>query len=309
MMVAPAWINAVAARAAETEPQRGAYGNTVPGRVLLLDGDALAYSCAGSDDCSAGQARVNLTTKIAEAKAAAGAESCKILLTSPASDKGFRYQIATVKPYQGQRTGGRRPKNWGVLRQLLESQSTGIATYITDDAEADDLFGMFGRHLGWQNVVHFTQDKDMRMLPGWHLTWLEMRLHWVGEGFEYVFDDKVYGTKWFWLQMLHGDTADNVPGLPKCRNLKGNFVPCGEKAAARVLEGCHTNEEARDRVCAAYQDWYGHLWGHAVLEQACLLWMRRDHVHHFLDVCAKGHPLEGFSPDAQDYLLRRYLAT
>ncbi len=74
------------------------------------------------------------------------------------------------------------------------------------------------------NVVIYTQDKDMRMLPGRHLDWVSHRLHTVSyscamdgpvEVLDSVFSEKQYGPKWFWLQMLHGDTADNIPGLPR----------------------------------------------------------------------------------------------
>ena len=88
--------------------------NSVPveRRVLLVDGDGLAYYCAGNDETSIGEARARLIEKVKGAQRACGAEDVRILLTNSGSHKGHRYAIARVKPYQGQRVNSRRPKNW-----------------------------------------------------------------------------------------------------------------------------------------------------------------------------------------------------
>lgn len=304
-MTTPDWLAGLAARAASAEPQQGATAPVTPGRVLLADGDGLAYFCAGNDECDPGQARVNLVRQISAAQRASGSESVRLLLTGRGSHKGHRYALARVKPYQGQRSSGRHPKNWEYLRGLLETGGVPHPVLSTAVAEADDLFGRLGSELGWQNVVHYTQDKDMRMLPGWHLTWKTLRLTWVGtDTFEHVFDDKVYGRKWFWLQMLHGDTADNVPGLPKMTKPDGRQALCGEATAAKLLDGCTGEEEARAVVTGQYRAFYGDTWAVNMLEQAILLWMRRDPGSSALDVVRNG-PLTDWPQPAVDEILHR----
>lgn len=244
-------------------------------RTLLIDGDGLAYYCAGNSECEPGQARQQLLNKISTAKAACGAEHVKVLLTSRGSHKGHRYAVATVKPYQGQRANSRRPENWEYLRSLMESAQVPFQVETTATAEADDLFGKFSHELGSESVVIYTQDKDMRMVPGWHLDWVNHRMvHVPLECYRLIFNDKTYGRKWFWLQMLHGDTADNIPGLPKYV-VDGKTKSVGEVTANKLLAGTLCEEEASLIVASLYEGYYGEGWLTHLYEQAILLWMRR----------------------------------
>lgn len=274
---------AAIAAACATSPMTN---NAVPvaRRVLLVDGDGLAYYCAGNDDTTAGEARANLVAKVKAAQRVSGAESVKVLLTASGSHKGHRYAIARVKPYQGQRANSRRPNNWRALREYMDSPEFPFPVESTVIAEADDLFGYWA-YKQPDDVVIYTQDKDMRMLPGRHLDWVTHRMHQVGHVHNWdasltvcdsEFNDKQYGPKWFWLQMLHGDTADNIPGLPKYKttDAKGKevFKPCGEVTARKLL----TDEYLPTLMVAdLYRGYYGDRWLVEMLEQACLLWMRR----------------------------------
>lgn len=286
-----------AAAAAKANPMFSGQVAAIPGRVLFTDGDALAYYCAGNDGTDPGKARANLIAKLETARRASGSESSRILLTGIGSHKGHRYAVARVKPYQGQRSGDRRPKNWAYLRNLLEGgPSPEHPVEITATAEADDLFGKHSATLGADNIVIHTQDKDMRMVPGWHLEWETMKMlfiqpsDWAVES-----NDKVYGRKWFWLQMLHGDGADNVPGLPKYYTPKGTAALCGPVTAAKLLADCANEAEARAVVMSLYRGWYGDEWEVNLLEQAILLWMRNDEKSSALNVLAPGNPLAGWS--------------
>lgn len=89
------------------------------------------------------------------------------------------------------------------------------------DCEADD--GMSSEQ--WKAVkagekdrsIIVTLDKDLRMVPGLHLEWKSGEIK-EADGFGKLdwFSDslKGYGTIWFWAQMLMGDTADHIGGLP-----------------------------------------------------------------------------------------------
>lgn len=272
--------------AAATSPMGSGGVPIIPGRTLLVDGDGLAYYCAGKDDSDAGEARQTLLNKIKSAVRISGAEYVLVLVTASGSDKGGRYAIARVKPYQGQRTNSRRPVNWQALRDYMQGPTFPFHCEATLTAEADDLFGWYAYN--WpDDVVIYTQDKDMRMLPGRHLDWVSHRMHKV----EYTlrvcrerermynvlptdseFNGKQYGTKWFWLQMLHGDTADNIPGLPKYKTADGKLKPVGEVTAGKLLDG---EQLPHLRVAELYRSFYGDRWLVEMMEQACLLWMRR----------------------------------
>ena len=310
---------AAIAAAAESAPMACGSVPIKLGRKLLADGDGLAYYCGGNDDTAPGQARANLIAKLESAQRVVGAESVRILLTSPGSNKGHRYAIARAKPYQGQRVGSRRPKNWEYLRELMEGGYLPFELETTAVAEADDLFGWWGYNYP-DDVVHYTQDKDMRMIPGWHLDWVSHRMHRVDYklgvychreraprvvALDSVFNEKQYGPKWFWLQMLHGDTADNIPGLPKFKTTDAKGKPAlklvGEVTANALLADEHLPHL---RVAELYRGYYGERWLVELIEQACLLWMRREPAR-WDDCLDPGGPLEPFN-DGEDEFARAY---
>jgi DNA polymerase-1 len=288
---------AIASAAGAAAPMSSGTYNT--GRTLYIDGDGLAYYCAGNDDATTEAARDTLHSFIRQAKDRAGAEFVRVLVTSSGSSKGDRFAIARAKPYQGQRADARRPKNWQYLRLLLEaSEVAGATTEHTAIAEADDLFGYYG-HKDPEHSVILTQDKDMRMVPGWHMGWVNKLMHYVpADTYERQHDEKVFGLKWFWLQMLQGDTADNIPGLPKYQtlNAKGESAlkPVGEKTAEALLADAYCNADCRRIVEQLYQGYYPSDWLTQMLEQACLLWMRRKPENWF-DVVDTAGPLAEYN--------------
>jgi hypothetical protein len=320
-------LAAAVARAAAASPQSNGDIGTVQGRLLLADGDGLCYYCAGNDDTAPGQARINLIDKLRAAQAACGAESIKILVTARGSHKGHRYAVARVKPYQGQREGSRRPKNWAYLRELLEVHGIeGMDVEQTDVAEADDLFSRYGA--SHPDCVIYTQDKDMRMVPGLHLDWLTHVLFKLEPtAWRANHGDKLWGRAWFWSQMLHGDTADNIPGLPyytdgsilKSGPKKGEVkeIRCGEASelVKRLIPMLVNDTNACTHIRPHYESCYGDRWLVEMLEQGILLWMRTDQQSSPFDVCAKGNPMhtltthEQFPAARQEILLRIAEAT
>jgi len=284
-------VTLAAAIAAASASQPHARPDTVVGRTLLADGDGLAYYCAGNDDTPSGLARRNLESKIEAAMRAAGADKVVILATSSASHKGHRYAISRVKPYQGKRNKSRKPRNWQFMRELIERDPR---TVVTDTLEADDLFHINSVRLGDENVAILTEDKDMRMVPGWHLHWENhslVRVHPSTWAFEA--NDKLFGRKWFWQQMCQGDGVDNVPGLTQCL-IDGKLQQCGEVRAKRLLADAHSEAPALEIVYDQYMQTYGATSAvegvTAFIEQACLLWMRR--TDRLFDCMDAGGPLE-----------------
>ncbi len=283
---------------ARLQPQRPAGVD-----LLLVDGDGLAYYCAGADGTEPEKAYSWVTEMVDTFATMTGARDTRILLTAEASPKGGRYAVATVKPYQGQRKTGRRPENWAVLRRYLEAGRAG-PVQISTTAEADDLFAY---HADQDYTVAIaSQDKDMRMIPGLHVLWDRTRLFYVPKGESPVHLDKQYGHRWFWEQMLQGDTADNIPGLPLLYGKK-----CGEVGARKFFDALRY-EDLREpdaialvEVRKAYANLYRGEGDDRFLEQACLLWMRRKPVDP-LDMARPGGPLETFeNADALERLRKR----
>lgn len=285
---------------ARLQPQRA------PGvDLLLVDGDGLAYYCAGADGTEPEKAYSWVTEMVDTFVTMTGAKETRILLTAESSPKGGRYAVATVKPYQGQRKTSRRPDNWAKLRAYLEAGRAG-PVHISTTAEADDLFAYHSDQRGAASVAIASQDKDMRMVPGYHVLWDRTRVFFVPPGESPVHLEKQYGRRWFWEQMLQGDTADNIPGLPLLYGKK-----CGEVGARKFMDSFlfddlrYPDQRAVEKVRAAYADLYQGDGDDRFLEQACLLWMRRKPVDP-LDMARPGGPLESFdNADALERLRKR----
>lgn len=304
---------ALGAKAGADSPQGLAASAVIPGRVLLMDGDGLAYCCAGSDDTDIGQARRNLFERIRQAKATSAAERVIILMTGSGSPKGDRFFIARVKPYQGQRSSDRRPTNWVYLRQILSATQLEVPGAGTVDIhterylEADDCFAIYAKDFGPECTVVNTQDKDMRMVCAWHLNWDDWSMFYCAPGtWKAEHNGKVFGRQWFWRQMMHGDQADNIPGLPfytdgsitKSGPNKGQLkvIKVGDKAAVLAELDSITNDRAAATwALHLYMTCYGTAYDACLnmLEQGILLWIRPG--LDVLDVAVAGHPLHCMS--------------
>lgn len=299
------------AQAASEQPVEYKAREKVPGLVVHIDGDYLAYYASGNDETEPGMARNNAVTLIEKFQDITGATSAVVHSTASGSHKGERFIAATVKPYQGQRDSSRRPKNYSYLRELLLNYTGDLfRSKVWTTREADDGFGAcayFAANrpsLGGYAALA-TADKDMRMLPGLHLDWTKLQLTRVEPGqYEVIGENgKIYGLKWFWLQMLMGDAADNCPGLEKYKveNADGSFKsfkPVGEKTALKLLEGIDNGDDAYLKVRELYRGGY---YGQPVefaddrfCEQAALMWMRTGGAANVIDFAEHKGP-GGFS--------------
>lgn len=273
-------VAAIAKVAAAAAPMPMAAPPVDSKRVVHIDGDYAAYFCAGGDDMDPQTARWALMKRIENARVRSGSIKAIVHLTTGRSTKADRFLIATVQNYQEQRKH-HRPKNWPILRELMDNyQGDKFEVKQWDTREADDgmaYVATWAAQFGHDAVIH-TADKDMRMLPGVHLTWEDFNIVPVPSGtFNLIgCDGLVYGHKWFWLQMLQGDGADNIPGLPQIANAKGNFVQCGKARAVEALAHAENNEDAYRIVSGAYSAYYGDEWRDRFVEQAALLWLRTD---------------------------------
>lgn len=269
------WMQQAAADAAATAPTEAPPPPpVVPGLELHVDGDLLCYWAGGSEDTSVAESRQRAVGRVNTMAELIGAERVIIHLTEDGSTKGDRRIIATVKPYQAQRKASRKPKNWQYLRDWL-AQQTLWRVKSWGSREADDGISLCAYDACFKGklIGIASGDKDMRMLPGIHVDWQDFSVVTVPHGtYELVAENgKVYGTKWFLLQMLQGDTADNIPGLPRYQG-----KPVGPVTAANLLSGTKTLAEGWEIVAGCYAHEYGEDYRDRVVEQAMLLWLRTD---------------------------------
>lgn len=269
--------SAIAAAALAAPPFKGLGKPTVLDldKILLIDGDILAYSAAGSDDTPTGIARRSLFNKVKTLQEITKAAIVVVHLTSSASHKGYRYLAAYTQAYQGNRNTSKRPKNWKPLRDLMESYNgDNFKVKLWHDREADDGLAYHVAKLQatrrQENIYLCTRDKDLRMVTGCtHINWddytevfVPRDSWWVDNPYD---EEKPFGHKWFWLQMLTGDPVDNIKGVHGI----------GLKGALKRLASTNNAEDAAQVVykeyCKAYgtPDAYG-----AMYEHSLLLWLR-----------------------------------
>ena len=175
---------------------------------VLIDSDIIVFEYGNATDNeynrlpwplvqSRVQGRIN---KIIEATQA---DSYQLYLTS--TDKSnFRYKVATIKPYKGNRPT-EKPFYYDKIRKFLIESRDAIEVF---DMEADDALSI-AQYKDLENTVIASRDKDLDMVPGLHYNW--------GAGNqkekELWCQDELDGKKCFYCQLLIGDQCDNIPGL------------------------------------------------------------------------------------------------
>lgn len=179
----------------------------------------------------------------------------------------FRYEVAVTKPYKGTRKNPKPFHFYNIAAYLISTYDVRVSK---GGLEADDemCIMQFGR----DDTIICSRDKDLRICPGHHYSWECGKQAAIGP----VFTDRIggfnleggkegvgYGLAFFYLQMLTGDSADNIPGLP------GH----GIVRAKKLLEGCVTEQDYYQRVKKAYKEVLGDQAKEYFFEQANLLHM------------------------------------
>lgn len=285
--------------------------DVIPGRVVQIDADFLAYQVSYDDEKSIDEMQNNADAAIKRIMEMSGAESSVLHLTPKGSNKGGRYESAILKEYQANRQNKIKPRFLHIIREWMHKERGAI---LHMDCEADDGMSMAQYKAigdGNKNLsIIATKDKDLLMVPGLMLDWD------TGEITDTKDDDfgwieikvmpnksktkKVVGRGWkyFWAQMLTGDNADNISGIPivyddRFYTKSGKPKKCGPVLAYEILEQCNTNLEAYETVrnlYKAYSDNEGFVhwktgervdFGDVFLSEASLLWMRRYSTDEF----------------------------
>ena len=182
----------------------------------------------------------------------------------------FREAIAVTKPYKGSRSG-KRPFYYDALTMYMIEN---FDVRISNGIEADDLMSI-DQMKDLDNSVICSRDKDLRVTKGWHYGWAcgkqpEFPMEYVEDlGWIKCNDAKKkldgVGMKFFYSQMITGDTVDNIPGI----------AGKGYKAAYKALCDAETVDECKSIVVGMYKDKYADKAREYFTEQAQLLWMLR----------------------------------
>ena len=213
--------------------------------------------------------------------AEAGADDYLIYLSGK---ENFRNDVAVTKPYKGTRKD-HKPYHFSNISAYIIGAWKHV---ITDGIEADDLMAIDqvqanhdeqyeGDADADYRTIICSRDKDLRQVPGWHYGWEIGKQASFGPflvedpGAIHLTDDKPkklkgWGLKFFYSQLITGDTVDNIPGLPGV-GVVGAYKLIGELEHMSDIVAAVVHAYLDAGMSSAY-----------LLEQGQLLWMvRRRH--------------------------------
>lgn len=216
----------------------------------LIDADIVAYrAAAGTEGKSPRETeeKVDLLMNyiVGETVVFPDSNNLECYLTGAGN---FRFDVAKTAPYKGNRKDIPKPSNLPEARGYLQHKWGAI---ISAGEEADDLIGIASAKGDPETTVVCTIDKDMKQLPGWNFNFVKN---------EWTYITQQEGDKFFYTQILTGDSADHILGLHRV----------GPVTAGKILEGCTTEQELYEACVKAYGGDVDR-----VLENARLLWLRR----------------------------------
>jgi len=281
---------------------------------VLVDADCVAYWAAATcDDQAEGMAINRVDMRMNQILDECRASFHTSYLTGSGN---FREDIATLQQYKGNRydaEGNRtkpQPKWLQECREYLIESWDGI---LCDGQEADDALGIHRAKFPWDDKDYIISsiDKDLQINFGYHHNQNTGNIIRVLPGLKPLeIEEKISSTNgkvtkkirgvglmFFWAQMIMGDAADSIKGLPKAtKEVKARWPGVrigafGQMGAAEILSGITTEEDAQEAVWFCYKSfWENNGYKHwktgevfepglktaekQFIEQGRLLWMR-----------------------------------
>lgn len=249
-------------------------------RILIMDGDAACYE-ASSKYVKLDTAVRCVHMKILEAMFLTNCKKARVHITPAGCKKAGRGNLIGVKPYQGNRKDKEKPPLLEALRQNIQGllKDKNIEVFAHYDIEADDAVVQDSYYYGSNGLV-YSPDKDLRMVinpyydlnTGRVLTASnrlgDIVLASTSSGLRHP---EGHGLKFFWWQMLMGDTADNVRGLDKYQGKNIGMVKSYE-----ILNPIDNEVEVATKVLSMYKEI-----DQNPLPEAYALWLLRSPADSF----------------------------
>lgn len=252
------------------------FEGAIAGRTLIMDGDGPAYRAAATSARLDTAIRKYQTAMLTE-MFLTQSQFLTVHLTASDCRKNNRDRVMAAQPYQGNRSGKAKPSLLEPLRTAMTLHTNwlpGWEVKFHRDKEADDGMIIQAYQLKDDGVI-WSDDKDLCLTP--YLYWdqelgvverLSNPVGYLVKKYTPAGALKIWGrgVKFFWCQMLMGDTADHVKGIIR---LDGKL--CGKDGAFQVLEPLQTEAELSNYVVSAYRRS-----GQNVLAEAWMLWLLRS---------------------------------
>lgn len=229
--------NYLRGRVANTTPQ---FDRNEEATTLQVDADSLIYKVAATTN-NLETAKRRLISEALTLHYLADASLSRLHLTPKHCTKAGRFKVIAQKPYQGNRTNGKKPELVEPLRYVVGRAQLQLPPEIevvfNDVYEADD--SVVTACTADPNAIFYSEDKDLNCLRNRRLCQHELRVLPRVEGLGWLALKELSSSKkvdgrgpvFFWAQMLMGDTADYIKGITKA-----NGKPCGPAKTFELLQ-------------------------------------------------------------------------
>lgn len=201
-----------------------------------------------------------------------GAQCDSAVIYMTDSAKNFRLDIAIQRPYKGTRKAEKPPFFYESRQFMIEH----LGAILSDGEEADDLITIHmwseinrlkeagvspgsNAHKEMSTLVCCSKDKDLAITAGWHYNIRDDKIDWTDQLGELLPEwgvtpkgtptiKKLRGTgiKFFYSQLLQGDTVDNYTGIPRMKL----------KDILDLLDPCKNEEQLYMATLSAYKKKY-----------------------------------------------------
>lgn len=221
-------------------------------RRALIDADSIIYIIAWNHkDSSEDAVKESCDIFLRDILLLSG---CDEYIGSFSSKENFRYELYKLTPYKGERP--EKPE-WVIQwEKVIKDHFINKHGFVQpDNVEADDVVAAMAL-ICLNNGVDYvicSPDKDLRQIPGIFYNFAKQ-----GEGQPVT--TKVSGTEArrnFWMQVLTGDTTDNIKGVPGT----------GEVKAAKLLDEAMDPVQYESIVQAAFIKYFGTYYGRTIFQE------------------------------------------
>lgn len=186
-------------------------------------------------------------------------------------DGNFRFDVATLLPYKGNRVDTSKPVHFNLIKDYLleELHATTVDGMEADDALSITSWTHYKRKSNWE-VTIATQDKDLLMVPGMHYNPTTHELFRMSDQ-----DARLC----FYKQLITGDKTDNIPGIygmgpAKANKLLDPLKDASNEVLVNAVIKAYADAEIDEKVSSKMPEGP---WGiDRITEVARLLWMLQD---------------------------------
>jgi hypothetical protein len=202
--------------------------------INIIDGDVLVYMSVWQND-TLPEAQVKFDEILTRINNSTFATDYVMAIGGPDN-----FRVDLFSEYKGNRTKSKdsRPDWFADLKSWVVDTYDGAI--FTDWCEADDMVRVWANQLDAAGINRcvVSIDKDLDCIPGTHFNPRKETIYQVCEE---------YAERFYWQQVLTGDSTDNIPGLYKVGPVK----------AKKILADAYTHDELIAAVCRAYHDAHG----------------------------------------------------